>query len=239
MQAAFADITALFTQYTKSGTDGERGQGGTGGTGGTGGSRGTEGGGGGLVTSGAETLQQAQLVTLATDTGLVGEESFPLARLLELYALVVLPVSITAAGTGRSGRRSVTRNALKLHSFMELLVLIAFFRANPAVSITPATAAGVGEGAGAGAGEGVGEGEEALEAPLQQVEAPLPGCLQMMLAKHVLKAAKRNPNPDPNPDPNPNPNPYPNPNPSPNPSPNPNQGGQAQRAAPHAPPDGE
>ena len=38
----------------------------------------------------------------------------------------------------------------------------------------------------------VGEGEEAQEAPLQQVEAPLPGCLQMMLAKHVLKAAKRN-----------------------------------------------
>ena len=103
----------------------------------------------------------------------------------------MLPVSIEATGKGRSGKL-VTRNALKLHSFMELLVLIAFYRANPAVSITPATAAGVGEGAGVGVGEGVGEGEEALEAPLQQVEAPLPGCLQMMLAKHVLKAAKRN-----------------------------------------------
>ena len=187
MQAAFADITALFTQYTKIATDGERGQGGTGGLGGTDGNRGTEGGGGGVITSGAETLQQAQLVTLAMDTGLVGEESFPLARLLELYSLVVLPVSIEATGKGRSGKL-VTRNALKLHSFMELLVLIAFYRANPAVSITPATAAGVG----VGVGEGVGEGEEALEAPLQQVEAPLPGCLQMMLAKHVLKAAKRN-----------------------------------------------
>ena len=191
MQAAFADIAALFTQYTKIATDGERGQGGTGGLGGTDGNRGTEGGGGGVITSGAETLQQAQLVTLAMDTGLVGEESFPLARLLELYSLVVLPVSIEATGKGRSGKL-VTRNALKLHSFMELLVLIAFYRANPAVSITPAIAAGVGEGVGVGVGEGVGEGEEAQEAPLQQVEAPLPGCLQMMLAKHVLKAAKRN-----------------------------------------------
>ena len=68
---------------------------------------------------------------------------------------------------------------------MELLVLVAFYRANPAVSITAAAAAG--------AGEGVGEDEEeALGAGVQQVEAPLPGCLQMMLAKHVLKAAKRN-----------------------------------------------
>ena len=85
MQAAFADITALFTQYTKIATDGERGQGGTGGLGGTDDNRGTEGDGGGVITSGAETLQQAQLVSLAMDTGLVGEESFPLARLLELY----------------------------------------------------------------------------------------------------------------------------------------------------------
>ena len=93
----------------------------------------------------------------------------------------MLPVSIEATGKGRSGKM-VTRNALKLHAFMELLVLIAFYRANPAVSITPATAAGVGVGVGDGVGEGVGEGEEALEAPLQQVEAPLPGCLQAMLA---------------------------------------------------------
>ena len=61
----------------------------------------------------------------------------------------------------------MTRNALKLHSFMELLVLLAFYRANPAVSITAAAAAGV--------GEGVGEDEEALGAGGQQVEAPLPG----------------------------------------------------------------
>ena len=53
MQAAFADITALFTQYTKIATDGERGQGGTGGLGGTDGNRGTEGGGGGVITSGS------------------------------------------------------------------------------------------------------------------------------------------------------------------------------------------
>ena len=50
---------------------------------------------------------------------------------------------------------------------MELLVLLAFYRANPAVSITAAAAAGV--------GEGVGEDEEALGAGGQQVEAPLPG----------------------------------------------------------------
>ena len=71
----------------------------------------------------------------------------PLARLLELY-LVVLPVSIEATGKGRSAAGHAQR--LKLHSFMELLVLI-FYRANPAVSITPAIAAGVG---GAWAGEG-------------------------------------------------------------------------------------
>ena len=169
-------------------------------------------------------LQQGQFVTLALDTGLAGEESFPLSRILALYAIVVLPVSIEAAGKGVSlmwsnptpnlhpspnpnpnpnlipgpnpnpnsnpnpnqgSGKFVTRNALKLHSFMELLVLVAFYRANPAVSITAAAAAG--------AGEGVGEDEdEALGAGVQQVEAPLPGCLQMMLAKHVLKAAKRN-----------------------------------------------
>jgi len=49
-------------------------------------------------------------------------------------------------------------------------VLVAFYRANPTVSITAAAAADAGEGVG-------GEGEEALGAGVQQVEAPLPVCL--------------------------------------------------------------
>ena len=82
------------------------------------------------------------------------------------------------AGTRRRprGAYGAARSALKLHSFMELLVLVAFHRANPAVPLEAAAAA---------------DDEEAPEAGAAQVEAPLPGCLQMMLAKHVLKAAKR------------------------------------------------
>jgi hypothetical protein len=51
-----------------------------------------------------EMLQQDQFVTLALDTGLAGEESFPLSRILALYARVVLPVSIEAVGKGAAGK---------------------------------------------------------------------------------------------------------------------------------------
>ena len=49
-------------------------------------------------------LQQGQFVTLALDTGLAGEESFPLSRILALYAIVVLPVAIETAGKGGAGK---------------------------------------------------------------------------------------------------------------------------------------
>ena len=96
-QAAFADITALFTHYTKRVTDSKSATDGKGViTDGTSGITDTE--------SVPEMLQQAQFVTLAQDTGLAGEESFPLSRILALYSTVVLPVSIEAAGRGWAGK---------------------------------------------------------------------------------------------------------------------------------------
>ena len=96
-QAAFADITALFTHYTKRVTDSKSATDGKGViTDGTSGITDTE--------SVPEMLQQAQFVTLAQDTGLAGEESFPLSRILALYSTVVLPVSIEAAGKGGAGK---------------------------------------------------------------------------------------------------------------------------------------
>ena len=148
LQAAFADITALFSHYARTGGVGI-----------------------------SDTLQQSELVTLALDTGLASEDAFPMARILSLYAIADgggPPVrGMSAKGVGKGAARS----ALKLHSFMELLVLVSFYRANPAVPLEAAAAAA--------------DDEEAPEAGAAQVEAPLPGCLQMMLAKHVLKAAKR------------------------------------------------
>ena len=96
-QAAFADITALFTHYTKNVTDSKSATDGKSVvTDGTSGITDTE--------SAPEMLQQAQFVTLAQDTGLAGEESFPLSRILALYSTVVLPVSIEAAGKGGAGK---------------------------------------------------------------------------------------------------------------------------------------
>ena len=90
-QAAFADITALFAHYNTK-------------------SSGTGGHTSGTLTESVpemlqpEMLQQDQFVTLALDTGLAGEESFPLSRILALYARVVLPVSIEAVGKGAAGK---------------------------------------------------------------------------------------------------------------------------------------
>ena len=55
-------------------------------------------------------------------------------------------------------------NGLEFHEFLEAMVMIAFQRANPAFGQV---------------------GQE------RQAETPLPGCLETLLAKHLLKNAKR------------------------------------------------
>lgn len=97
---------------------------------------------------GALTMQQTELTNLALDCALA-TETFPMARVQGVFA--------------RSDHKNGD-HALELHEFLEAVVQLSFFRANPRY----------------------GEVGHEHEAP-----NPLPGCLENMLTKSLLKKAKR------------------------------------------------
>ena len=95
-----------------------------------------------------ETLQENELASLVRDTGLT-TDTFSLARIQTIYAQL--------------GSRSA-RDAMTLPAFLELLIFISLYRANPHL------------------GEAGGPATPAT---------PLPGCLETLLTSHLLKRAKR------------------------------------------------
>ena len=92
-------------------------------------------------------MQQTELTNLALDCGLASD-AFPMVRVQNIFERADQE-DADAAGVKKGGD-----NALELHEFLECVVMLAFFRANPRFGTV---------------------GRE------REVSEPLPGCLQVLL----------------------------------------------------------
>ena len=117
------------------------------------------------------TLQDNELISFCRDSGLINEQ-FSNARVQSLFKDVSNAFAATksfgeTAGAGQGGGSGVYSEGIHMPGFLVLLLMIALNRANPKLGR-------------------VGEAGE------QAVDEPLPGCLEAMLQKNILKKAKRN-----------------------------------------------
>ena len=117
----------------------------------------------------AQTMQQTELQNLALDCGLSSEQ-FSMTRVINIFARadqVDDTFKVSAADrrvmTGETAKGG--DGGLELHEFLEAVVMLAFHRAQPKFG-------------------SVGHNDMA------SVSSPLPGCLETLLKKHLLKKAK-------------------------------------------------
>ena len=146
LHANIAELKSIFNQYSKIG------------------------GGGSGSLSAAETMQVNELTNLALDCG-IASETFPMTRVINIFERAD-QVDGTLKASKADKRVTTGKNAkggdgsLELHEFLEVVIMLAFHRANPKFGT-------------------VGNNEETA------VEYPAPGCLDHLLKKCLLQNAKR------------------------------------------------
>ena len=116
-------------------------------------------------------MQKSELTNLALDCG-IASEAFPMARVINIFERAdqvddMLQVSKAdrRVKTGQPAKGG--DNSLEIHEFLEVVVMLAFHRANPKFG-------------------------EAGYTDASAVSSPLPGCLEVLLKKSLLQSAKRN-----------------------------------------------
>mgnify|MGYP003331526495 CR=1 FL=1 len=116
----------------------------------------------------AQTMQQTELTDLALDCD-IATQAFPMVRVINIFERAdqvddTFKVSAADRRVVEGETAKGGDNALEMHEFLEAVVMLAFARANPKFGT-------------------VGHFHEA--------DAPLPGCLDTLLKRNLLKNAKR------------------------------------------------